>query len=90
MVRRSLRSASWRLIKVKAPGGAIKIHYRKVRPKKAHCPVTGQPLQGVARLRQSQKANKTSKRPERPYGGVLSSKAMRSKFKQKARQIDAS
>ena len=67
----------------------VRIHYRKARPKKAHCAVTGKPLQGVARLWPSEKAPKIAKRPERPYGGVLSSEAMRKLFKEKVRKLDS-
>ena len=79
--------AGFRKVYVKAPGGANKVHYRKRKPQRAHCPVFGTVLPGVARELPSKMRNmpKTAKRPERPYGGVLSSKALRVLMKDKAR-----
>ncbi|MFT4297636.1 MAG: 50S ribosomal protein L34e [Candidatus Woesearchaeota archaeon] len=89
MVSGKHKSRSMRKIFVKAPGNTIKVHYKKRKPKKAVCPVYGTELSGVPRERPIKMKNmaKTKKRPERPYGGVLSSKAMRDKMKQKAREM---
>ena len=87
MVRRALRSKSLRKVKVKTPGGDTVTHYRKRKPSKAHCGNCGRVLSGVARARQTELKNmaKTKKRPERPYGGNLCSKCMRSLIVEKAR-----
>ena len=83
------RSKSLRKIKTKVPGGAVKTHFVRRKPKAATCAVTGERLHGVARGRpyQVKKLSKTQRRPERPYGGILSSKAMRQVMIQKARNI---
>ncbi len=87
MVSGKHKSNTLRKVFVKAPGNTVKVHYRKKKPSKAVCSVYGTPLAGVAREIPSKmsKLSKTQKRPERPFGGVLSSKAMREKMKEKAR-----
>jgi len=76
------RTRSLRRIKVKLPGGRITIHYKKRKPKKATCIVTKKPLPGVPRYTpvKLRKLPKSQRRPNRPYGGMLSSKAMRIKI----------
>ncbi len=90
MVSGKHKSNSMRKVFVKAPGNTVKVHYRGRKPSKAVCSVYGTPLPGVARGTSTELKNmpKTKKRPERPYGGVLSSKALRDKMKQKARSTD--
>jgi large subunit ribosomal protein L34e len=90
MVRRALRSRSLRKIKVKTPGSRVVIHYKKKKPKVGHCSKCGATLKGMLRLREVDMRNtaKTKKRPERPYGGVLCTKCMRSLFKQKAKSLE--
>lgn len=87
MVERKLRSRSYRRIAKVAPGGRKIIHYERKKPKIATCPVTGEALKGVPRERpiNLKKIPKSSRRPERPFGGVLSSKASRAILKSKAR-----
>ena len=87
MVERKLRSRSLRRVYKKTPGARNVIHYEGKKPKVARCPVTGDKLKGVPRENPSKmkKMPKSSKRPERPFGGVLSSKASRSVLKRKAR-----
>jgi len=87
MVKGSQKSRSPRRVKKRTPNGNVKTVYLKRKPKKAVCAVYKTPLAGVARARPTEMQNmpKTAKRPERPYGGVLSSKAMREKMKEKAR-----
>ncbi|MCB9358599.1 50S ribosomal protein L34e [Candidatus Woesearchaeota archaeon] len=89
MVSGKHKSNSKRKVFVKAPGNTVKVHYRERKPNKAVCAVYGTPLAGVARETPSKMRNmpKTAKRPERPYGGVLSSRAMREKMKKKAREL---
>jgi large subunit ribosomal protein L34e len=88
MVAGRLKSRTLRRVKKVAPGGRNIIHYERRKPKAASCPVTGEKLKGVPRELPSKMKNmpKTKKRPERPFGGVLSSKASRNILKNKARQ----
>jgi len=81
------RSRSLRRVYKNTPGGKNVIHYEKRKPKLGVCPVTGETLKGVPRLRPYRMQNmpKSSKRPSRPYGGCLSSRATRALMKQKAR-----
>lgn len=74
---------------VKTPGGRTVLHYRKRKPKAARCPITGEKLHGVPRDIPSKlgKMSKTQKRPQRPYGGVLSSRAMRELIRRQAREL---
>lgn len=70
------------------PGARTVVHRVQRRPKQAHCAVTGEKLKGVPRAHPSELTNmaKTKKRPERPFGGVLSSKAARRVHIAKARE----
>ncbi|PIY59991.1 50S ribosomal protein L34e [Candidatus Woesearchaeota archaeon CG_4_10_14_0_8_um_filter_47_5] len=81
------RSRSLRRVYKKTPGGRVVLHYEPRKPKAVRCPETGVPLAGVPRARPGDLVNmpKSKKRPERPYGGVLSSQAMRRKLIKKAR-----
>lgn len=82
------RSRSLRRVYVKTPGGRTVVHYRRKKPKKAHCSKCGAILKGVPRERpyKLKKLAKTQRRPERPYGGVLCSGCMRRLFIEKARK----
>lgn len=75
MVSRRLRSRSYRRIKVTTPGGTTKTRYERRGGKAAHCAATGEVLKGT-----KQKGSHSSKRPNRPFGGQLSSRAMRRYF----------
>ncbi|MFP4111648.1 MAG: 50S ribosomal protein L34e [Candidatus Woesearchaeota archaeon] len=88
MVQGRLKSRTFRRVKKVTPGARNVTHYEKRKPGKATCPVTGQELHGVPRDKPSKIKNmaKSEKRPERPYGGVLSSKAMREVMKERARK----
>jgi len=79
MVAPRLRSRSKRRVFVKTPGGRVTIHYEDRNPKQGTCPVTGEVLKGMPRALPAKMQNlaKSKKRPQRPYGGVLSSRAMR-------------
>jgi len=74
------RSRSLRRLQVKVPGGRTLKHYKKRKPGKAKCGKCGSLLKGVPRERphKMQKLPITKKRPQRPYGGSLCSKCMRS------------
>ena len=89
MPQRRYRSTSYRKIAKKAPGGRALVHYERKKPKAATCSVTGDVLKGVPRERPVKMKNmpKTSKRPQRPFGGVLSSRASRDILKKKARNL---
>ncbi|MEB3779809.1 MAG: 50S ribosomal protein L34e [Desulfurococcales archaeon] len=78
MVRPSLRSRSMRRIHRRSPGGRHIVLYERRKPSIARCARCGKPLNGVPRLRPSElrSLNKTRKRPERPYGGVLCPKCL--------------
>ena len=81
------KSKRFRKIFVRTPGGKTTVHHRERKPSPARCALTGQILPGVPRERPAKMVNlpKTKKRPERPYGGILSSRAMRLIFKQRVR-----
>ena len=81
------RSRTLRRLQVKVPGGRTKLHYKERKPGKIKCGNCGALLKGVSRERplKMQKLPKTMKRPERPYGGNLCSKCLRSLIVEKAR-----
>jgi large subunit ribosomal protein L34e len=89
MVSGKHKSKTKRKIYVKVPGNTVKVHYRTRKPKMAVCAVYKTPLQGVPRERPKKMMNmaKSKKRPQRPFGGVLSSRAMRDRMKSKARSL---
>ncbi len=80
------KSRTFRRQNLRTVSGTKRVYLRR-KPKLGRCGVTGQTLKGVPReLPVKMKGMpKTSKRPERPFGGVLSSKAMRFVLKDKAR-----
>lgn len=88
MTERKYRSNSYRKVKKVTPGHRNVTHYSRKKPKLGTCPVTGEKLKGVPRERPVKMRNmaKSSKRPQRPFGGVLSSKASREVLKNKARE----
>ncbi len=73
------KTHSLRRMKTKLPGGGLSIHYKERRPKRARDPVTKELLPGVPSLNpyRIRKLPKSQRRPNRPYGGVLSSSEMR-------------
>ncbi len=79
------KSRSSRRIKVKLPGGRVTIHYEKRKPKRAIDPHTKEILQGVPNLIpvKLRRLPKTKRRPNRPFGGVLSSSSMRERIIEK-------
>ncbi len=87
MPRKNRRSRTFRRVKVRVPGGTVKMHYRKRKPSSASCGVCGAELHGVPRERPyiMKSLPKTEKRPERPFGGVLCSSCARDEFKSRAR-----
>ena len=84
MVRRALRSRrGFRRVKRKTPGGKHVVRYDRRKPSYAKCGVCGKKLAGVPRARKivMQKAAKTTKRPERAYGGNLCPACLKLKIK---------
>ncbi|MFH1439911.1 MAG: 50S ribosomal protein L34e [Candidatus Woesearchaeota archaeon] len=83
MVSPKHRSRSMRKVFVRVPSSKVTVQYRKRKPSKAKCGKCGALLKGVPRELPAKMKNmpKTHKRPERPFGGVLCSKCMRTKFK---------
>ncbi len=84
-MRGNQRSHSMARIKTRLPGNNTTIHFIRRRPKHQHCPITGQILHGVPRLRPAQvgKLTKTQRRPSRPYGGKISHTALSAAIKAK-------
>ena len=82
------KSRSLRRVSRKLPGGKVTIQYKRRKPSRAKCSDCGKPLMGVPRELPSKMKtlSKTEKRPERPYGGVLCSKCMRSKIIKETRK----
>ncbi|RMD57951.1 50S ribosomal protein L34e [Candidatus Woesearchaeota archaeon] len=87
MPRGMYRSRTFRRVKVRTPGGSVVTHYKKRKASPAHCGKCAAKLYAVARGSPSQirKIAKSSRRPERPYGGVLCSPCARREHISKAR-----
>ena len=81
------KSGRYRKVFVKTPGGKTTIHYRERKPSASKCAIFGTKLSGVPRERPAKlgKLSKSARRPERPYGGVLSSRGMRVVIREQAR-----
>jgi large subunit ribosomal protein L34e len=75
------KSRTYRRIHVTTPGGNKILHYKRRKPKAAHC-ACGAVLKGVPRELPTfmQNMPKTQKRPDRPFGGVLCTRCMRKKI----------
>lgn len=82
------KNRSFRRVIVKL-ANRLTVHYKRNKPKKAHCSNCGGKLAGVPRERPYKMRNmpKTAKRPERPFGGKLCSKCLRAEMKSKARSL---
>ncbi|MFQ5800775.1 MAG: 50S ribosomal protein L34e [Candidatus Hydrothermarchaeales archaeon] len=79
-----LRSRSIAKKRKRTPGGRKVVHYKKKPPAYARCGICkklllGVPRKGVSKLTRSQRV------PNRPYGGNLCTKCVRSLLKEKAR-----
>ncbi|MCR8472720.1 MAG: 50S ribosomal protein L34e [Candidatus Korarchaeota archaeon] len=68
------RSRSLRRRNIRTPGGRLVVHYKKKIKGKAHCAICGKELSGVPR--EAKEHPKSSRRPERPYGGFLCSSCL--------------
>jgi large subunit ribosomal protein L34e len=85
MPRHALKSRSLARLKRVTPGGRVVTHYIRRRPKGAKCAMCKKPLSGVPRVRQAQlsKLPKSSRRPNRAYGGYLCPACLKAEIKQK-------
>ncbi len=83
------KSRSFRRKQVRTVSGTKRV-YVKRKPKLGTCHVTGEKLKGVPRQRVPKLKNiaKSSRRPQRPFGGVLSSRAARKVHVEKARSLN--
>ncbi|MBS3123372.1 50S ribosomal protein L34e [Candidatus Woesearchaeota archaeon] len=81
------RSRTFRRIHVRTPGGKSVLHYRRRKPSKPTCAGCGRVLAGVPQElpHDLKKIAKSSRRPERPYGGVLCTVCSRQLWKDKTR-----
>lgn len=88
MVSHKTKSRTFRKVQVKTVSGT-KDRYDRKKPKLGTCSVTGEKLKGVPRAlpRKMSNMSKSSKRPTRPFGGVLSSSAARATIKKKTRSL---
>ncbi|MFW9843786.1 MAG: 50S ribosomal protein L34e [Candidatus Thorarchaeota archaeon] len=73
---------------VRTPGGKRVVHRQKFYKSGGICPVTGSKLQlpRESKYGRSRKSSRSSKRPNRPYGGTLSSEALRRGIINKTRE----
>ena len=87
MPRPGLRVRALRKIRIKLPGGASVIHYFKRKPSHAVCAVCKKPLHGVPREMPSKLRvfSRSSRRPQRPYGGNLCPSCSKERMKSKLR-----
>lgn len=87
MVGGNRKSHSLKRFQRRTPSGTF-VEYRRPRTGAPTCP-TGRPLPGTARgtTTEIKGMSKTQRRPSRPYGGVLSSPALRSLMKERATSI---
>jgi large subunit ribosomal protein L34e len=91
MVSGRHKSNTMRKVFVRLPGGKTAVRYKLRKPSRATCPMTGEKLQGVPNLRPVgiSRLPKTKRRPQRAFGGVLSSRAARRVIVSKARSEPA-
>lgn len=74
-----LRTRSVKKMRVRTPGNRLVTHFKMEKVGVAKCNICKKPLHGVPRVIPSEmgKIPKSSRRPERPYGGNLCSECMR-------------
>jgi large subunit ribosomal protein L34e len=89
MVPHKAKSRTFARKALRTINGTKRIYTRR-KPKLGTCSVTGQKLKGVPRELPTKMQNMpiTKKRPTRPFGGVLSSKAAREEIKSRARKLE--
>ncbi len=88
MTSPSRRARTLRRVHVRTTSGKSKIQYRRRMPGKAECAHCGQNLAGVPRELPYKMQNmpKSSKRPERAFGGVLCSACAKREIIVRSRQ----
>jgi ribosomal protein L34E len=88
MTSGAMKSRSRKRIYKRIPGGTSVLTYREKRVSKPECP-TGRELPGTVRGNRSQvhKFTYSERRPSRPYGGVLSSPALRMVMRERAEAL---
>ncbi len=73
--------------RIKTPGNRTHVHRRTHHKAGGYCAISGDKLQlpreSIPRL--SRKASKSSKRPNRPYGGAISHRALRRELTKQVR-----
>ena len=74
--------------RIKTPGGHLKVHRRKYYKAGGICAISGNDLQlpKKSRSRLSRNTSKSSKRPNRPYGGMVSATALRREITREVRE----
>jgi len=75
MPRLRYRTKSLRKIRKKTPGGQQRKHFEKRHKNWYKCAICGKPLFGVPR--EPKKVPKSSRRPERLYGGYLCAECLK-------------
>jgi large subunit ribosomal protein L34e len=84
--RPSLRTRTVKRKNLRTPGARNIVHYDKIsRPGDSRCSACGAVLSGVPRLTPSKMSDlaKSSKRPNRPYGGYLCPNCLASRIRAK-------
>ncbi|TFG12920.1 50S ribosomal protein L34e [Candidatus Thorarchaeota archaeon] len=76
--------------KIKTPGGVITVHRKKFYKSSGTCAVTGKKMQlpREAKHGLNRKSSKSAKRPNRPYGGYMTSAAMKEGIKDTVRELE--
>lgn len=88
MVSPRLRSRSMRRVRVRTPGGRTVTHYERSRKSIARCARCGATLNGVPRdARDLRSLPKSSKRPNRFFGGMLCHRCLEDIIKERIRSI---
>lgn len=84
-----IKSRTFRRKDVKLPSGTHVTHYKKRKPKVAHCSQCGAALLGTPRGRplDIRKMTISQRTPERPFGGDLCSKCLRKTMREKAYKL---
>ncbi|MHA2085175.1 MAG: 50S ribosomal protein L34e [Candidatus Thorarchaeota archaeon] len=74
---------------VKTPGGRVVVHRQKFYKSEGSCALTGVKMQlpRKAKFGISQRSSHSSKRPNRPYGGKATPKAVRRGIIRQAREL---
>jgi len=89
LVRPSLRSTTHARIKIRTPGGRVAVHLRKRKKGLPVCSICGKPLRGVWRGSsvELRKGSRSSKRPNRTFGGTICHTCLSNLIKMEARRI---